>query len=312
MLGEAKEQAEIDEEKEIVETSTIQAMGKNKFGNIEQSELQAFLDSNAGEGKTETIDGEDTLVVKFIESSRYYEVDSNGNVSEPVEIVVDNYAGDLTKGGRCDGSEEKPFEINCIEDLVAFSIMTNGGNSELGLISSNFNGKYVVLTRTLDFNSIISYSDFTTIKYGDLNTDGTIENIKIELTKKNEVCIGFTPMKIFLGTFNGNNCEIKNIYENKYGIAGLFENLGYGAKISNLTISGNITSIDGQAAGLVGNAGNRSFTLGEVIIENCTNKANINANTYAGGILTSTTMYIQPIVNNCNNFGNILSKTASA
>lgn len=249
MLGEAKEQAEIDEEKEIVETSTIQAMGKNKFGNIEQSELQAFLDSNAGEGKTETIDGEDTLVVKFIESSRYYEVDSNGNVSEPVEIVVDNYAGDLTKGGRCDGSEEKPFEINCIEDLVAFSIMTNGGNSELGLISSNF---------------------------------------------------------------NGNNFEINNIYENKYGTAGLFENSGYGAKISNLTISGNITSIDGQAAGLVGNAGNRSFTLGEVIIENCTNKANINANTYAGGILTSTTMYIQPIVNNCNNFGNILSKTASA
>ena len=32
--GKSKEQAEIDSEKEIIETSTVEAMGKNKYGNI--------------------------------------------------------------------------------------------------------------------------------------------------------------------------------------------------------------------------------------------------------------------------------------
>ena len=38
MHGKAKEQAEIDSEKEILETSVIQAMGKNKYGNLEENE----------------------------------------------------------------------------------------------------------------------------------------------------------------------------------------------------------------------------------------------------------------------------------
>ena len=114
MHGKAKEQAEIDEEKEILETSTIQAMGKNKYGDIIRSELEEKLNDNAGEGKTEVMDNGDTLVVKFIERNRYYEVDSNGNVSEPIIMKQDEYAGDIIKGGRCDGSEEKPYEINCI------------------------------------------------------------------------------------------------------------------------------------------------------------------------------------------------------
>ena len=80
MHGKAKEQAEIDGEKEIVETSTIQAMGKNKYGNVTQNELEEKLNSNAGDGKTEVIDDGDTLVVKFVDSGRYYEVDGNGNV----------------------------------------------------------------------------------------------------------------------------------------------------------------------------------------------------------------------------------------
>ena len=37
--GQAKEQTEIANEKEIVEKATVQAMGNNKYGNIEESEL---------------------------------------------------------------------------------------------------------------------------------------------------------------------------------------------------------------------------------------------------------------------------------
>ena len=51
--GKAKEDTEIANEKEIVEKATIQAMGNNKYGHIEESELQEQLDKETGEGKTE-------------------------------------------------------------------------------------------------------------------------------------------------------------------------------------------------------------------------------------------------------------------
>lgn len=87
--------------------------------------------------------------------------------------------------------------------------MTNGGNTELGLSYNNFEGKNVELERSLNFKSNLSYNDCTTTKYGDLNEDGNIEDIKTELTKTDEGCKGFTPIgdsennnKIFSGNFN--------------------------------------------------------------------------------------------------------------
>ena len=47
----AKERTEIDNEREIVEQATVQAMGKNKRGNIVRNELQDELDKITGEGK---------------------------------------------------------------------------------------------------------------------------------------------------------------------------------------------------------------------------------------------------------------------
>ena len=313
MHGKAKEQAEIDEEKEILETSTIQAMGKNKYGDIIRSELEEKLNDNAGEGKTEVMDNGDTLVVKFIERNRYYEVDSNGNVSEPIIMKQDEYAGDITKGGRCDGSEEKPYEINCIEDLVAFSIATNGGNANLKISSSSFNGKYVILTRKLDFNAILSYNDYTTTKYGDLNADGIVENIKIELTKKDDKCIGFTPIgnvNPFSGTFDGNGYEIKNIYEyavGSYGL-GLFGNCS-NAMIKNVSISGKIEvardnqSFNGGTGGIIGFSG-----TGSTVILNCINDVSIESRGLGvGGIIGKSWSTLKII--NCVNKATIKSIT---
>ena len=51
------------------------------------------------------------------------------------DIIEDKSPGDITKdenGNSLKGDEGEPYEIWCIEDLVAFSMMTNGGNSELG------------------------------------------------------------------------------------------------------------------------------------------------------------------------------------
>ena len=82
--GKAKEEAEIANEKEIVEKATVQAMGNNKYGNIEESELQGELDKETGEGETQVSIIRKKRIVQFIDSQRMYRVDDNGNVFEYV------------------------------------------------------------------------------------------------------------------------------------------------------------------------------------------------------------------------------------
>lgn len=269
-------------------------------------EQEEKLNNNAGNDKTEVIDNGDTLVVKFVDSGRYYEVDNDGNVSEPVEMVIDEYAGDLTKGGRCDGSESKPYEINCIEDLVVFSMMTNGGNSELGINSSNFSGKYVILNRDLDFNSIFSYNDYNSIKYGDLNTDGIVENIKKELTKTDEGCVGFTAISSFAGIFDGKENMIKNIYQkvsNDGGGIALFVKATN--VIKNVNLSGTIINTKWHAAGICS-----LLDCREISIINCKNYANITGHNMVGGICDIASN-ANAIISNCKNYGTITKTGAS-
>ena len=80
--GQAKEETEIANEKEIVEKSTVQAMGNNKYGNIEESELQSELDKETNEGKTKATDVGEVIKVTFIDTNRNYAVDKDGNVRE--------------------------------------------------------------------------------------------------------------------------------------------------------------------------------------------------------------------------------------
>ena len=78
----AKEKTEIANEREIVEQATVQAMGKNKRGNLVRDELQEELDKLTGEGKTiVTTDTEEFgYFVKFLESGRIYKVSIDGDV----------------------------------------------------------------------------------------------------------------------------------------------------------------------------------------------------------------------------------------
>ena len=79
----AKERAEMANEREIVEQATVQAMGKNKRGNIVRNELQEELDKITGEGKTTvTADTEEQgYFVKFVDSGRIYKVSIDGEVT---------------------------------------------------------------------------------------------------------------------------------------------------------------------------------------------------------------------------------------
>lgn len=231
-------------------------MGKSKYGDIEKEKLESSIKSNIGENKAEVIENGDTLLVKIIESNRYYEVDSNGDIAEPKTIIVDKYAGDISKGGMLDGSGEKPFVISCIEDLVTFSIMSNGGDENLDISATTFSNQYIVLTRTLDFKSIFSYNDYTTTKYGDLNKDGKVEDIKTELTKTDDNCIGFTPIastegSSFKGNFDGKENQICNLYQNRIDKkAGLFGYM-YAASIQNLGVVNSILKSDSDIGGIV-------------------------------------------------------------
>ena len=132
----AKEKNEIENEKEIVQRATVNAIGKNKYGDLKQDELQNQLDKEA-EGKTEATDVGNKFEILFKESNRYYTVDKDGNISKEQTLTKVESAGDITKNNQYDGSESKPYQISCIEDLVAWSNMAQGS----GIIYQN--GKIV-------------------------------------------------------------------------------------------------------------------------------------------------------------------------
>ena len=285
--GQAKEETEIANEKEIIEKATVQAMGNNKYGNIEESELQEQLDKETDIGKTEVSDVGDEFEVIFHESNRYYTVDKDGNVEGAYEIVEDKYPGDITvgkDGETLDGSEEKPYEIWCIEDLVEWSQNY-----------MNYRNSYIELKRTLNFELRLSYTN------GKMLNCNSIEELRNLLTDTSGS--GFTPINSFYGTFDGKNFEIQNIYENvSEGYAGLFAR-GQGT-IQNLGITGSINALTGSAGGLVGYADENIF------INNCYNSASINAKNSAGGIIGYIYAGTTRNCINCYNKGSIQGNSA--
>ena len=75
IIGQAKggkDSAEISEEKEIINISSVQASEKNKYGELTKEELQKALEKNAEKGKTSVFLGDNNFVVIFEESKRAY------------------------------------------------------------------------------------------------------------------------------------------------------------------------------------------------------------------------------------------------
>lgn len=77
----AKENAESSEEREIIEISAVQAVEKNKYGNVTEDELQNRLNKNIGEKeyKLEKID-EELFKVTIEKSQREYFINKDGEV----------------------------------------------------------------------------------------------------------------------------------------------------------------------------------------------------------------------------------------
>ena len=92
----AKEETEIAQEKEIIDISTVEAMGKNNRGNLEEEEFQSAIDKHTNE-KADVTDIGEEFEVFFEESNRYYIVDKDGNILSYDNVVIDNSPGDITK-----------------------------------------------------------------------------------------------------------------------------------------------------------------------------------------------------------------------
>ena len=318
----AKEQAEIENEKEVVEQATVEAMGKGKYGNISKNNLEAAIDKIVGEGKTEVEETGNKFTVYFIESKRYYEIDNDGNVGDYQLAAEDKNPGDITKdenGNLLDGSQEHPYEINCIEDLIVFSNMTNGkgikienGTAVEIMNKTNFDNKYVVLKRNLNFNSKFSYADSQRKDIGDVNGDGSIDTLIDEMTKKEEGCYGFYPIGVqefYNGNFNGNNYRIDNMYvrnREEQGCWGLFGKIT--GNVENITVSGEVlvetSNYNGTSV-----AGIAGFAVGKV--ENCINEVNITASGYGVAGIVGRNYSNSILIQNCINRGNIMNNSES-
>ena len=301
---ESKEKNEIANEKEIVEKSATNAMGNNKYGNIEENELKKQLDMETGEGKTTVINEEKEYEIIFNETNRYYTIDSDGNISEPQEIVKDNNPGDITKGidgEDLDGSEEHPYEIWCIEDLVVLSNITNGtgirfenGNIVEVKHPDSLNNKYIKLKRNLNFKSKLSYSNSDRIDFGDINKNEEDGNALINEMTTGE---GFTPIKNFGGMLDGNNKRISNLYINsssEYNTIGLISFSNNKIIICDLELTGDIYG-KWDAGGFIGNCANKEYSE----IRNCINKVNVNGGNHVGGFvgISSNGLKMQNVIN---------------
>jgi hypothetical protein len=157
--------------------------------------------------------------------------------------------------------------------------------------TQRLSGKYVELTRDLDFNSIFSYNNYkATYKFTNNSTlvayepDQTSETTLMELITNKEG-LGFIPIgKIngsgvcigFMGTFDGKNHQISNLYINSTSEAGLFKGAN-SATIKNITVDGYIKG--------TGSVGGISGASAAVKYCSCINKAEIIGGSYNGGIV---------------------------
>lgn len=288
--------------------------------------LQYELDTIEGTNKVKVIkDGKDSYVITFLDTNRNYKVQYGKEVEGPIaiDITEDAQAGDITKGNTLDGSKEKPYQINCIEDLVDFSNRSK---------KDGFTGKEIIVTRNLDFLSELSYENYQTTKYGDINKDGKTSELMEELSTG----IGFNPISAFEGIFDGKNNKISNLYINSNTLnTGLFYKIT-NATVKNLILHGEIfssnaiswgTNIGGitgcafgkcyfynleyngrigkgepssknAAGGIVGLI-SRSSSIIE--INQCRNNSNIADSAYIGGIVGKSEGNIKII--NCYNTG---------
>ena len=222
-------------------------------------------------------------IVRLLGVSDWKFDDNNSNNGYPIL---------LTDVEKSEMNSEKITEISTIEDLLDFSISIQ--------MRADYSNTEVVLINDLDFNDDNSYENPNRTDYGDINENGIIESLKVELTTgKGFNTIGGNSNIAFTGIFNGNNKKISNMHINRDNMyIGLFKNI-QNAEIKDLGVDGEITGavyLSTYIGGLVGYAENS-------VINNCYNECSIKGFRYLGGLVGYADSYTK--INDCYNNGEI-------
>ena len=284
---------------------------------VTNSSFQKMIDGNFGTGKATGTIGGGSYIITVARTGTNYQMDSSGKISTLTEVPIDFAAGIL----EGNGTENDPYVINSVEDLLAFAYNVNSK-------SNSYENKYVTLGRNLDLKDENSYVDATTkysLKqyncYGSDYDSGYApdESSNYSVLDCMNGCYNgkaFIPVGIsqyraedqarsFKGFFDGCGNYIKNLDSRFEFCVGLFGEVSGNVVIKNVGIeSGNIQSSGNYAAGILASVGENT----DIIIDNCYNKAQIIGQN-AGGIVGRNTSS-KLTVTNCYNSGTIVCATS--
>ena len=199
-----------------------------------------------------------------VEEDRLYEYENYINKATGNEITqVEDINPGILEGS---GTEQDPFTINSIEDLVAFSDSVTKGNT--------YENQYVELKQSLDFKSDKSYMNSNVT-----NFNGYKAELKQELTEgKGFISIGSTEENPFKGNFDGKYNSINGIY-----IKATSKNQGLfccnDGKIKNLKVKNGTITTQEITVGAVAAVNNGK-------IENCSSEGMIFKNLKTGNPIT--------------------------
>ncbi len=216
-------------------------------------------------------------------------------ISDELQGLIGKGKDDKTPGViDGEGTEEKPFLIESIEDLVQLSNNVNAGTT--------YENQIVKLAVNLDFKSEDSYVNSKNKTYGDINGINGAEELKTELiTGTGFKSIG-NDQKQFKGTFDGQNRTISNLYINvAANYQGLFGYVGNNGTVKNLTISNADINCESSRIGTL-----TGHVNGGTIENIKTNNGKVTGNQFVGGIVGGC--YNKSTINNCINNNNIISK----
>lgn len=324
----AKELSEIAEEKERV-ALVIDDLKIERYQNkeVDEPRFQKMVDGGFGTGKAIGTKNDPNYIITVNKTGNMYEIDDEGNIEElgnNKDLNPDQNPGIL----EGDGTEENPYAINSIEDLVAFSYTVNSG-------TDSYEGKIVTLGRSLYFNGLFHSYANENAKYGKTENgyvpDETASTSIKELVTTGE---GFRPIgkgknQNFKGNFDGKEHYLEAIYSKADTYGGLFGYIDTKIKISNLGIRrGNITGNDPTGSFIgqltkgieIENCYNQCIIIGKNVvggligfiyadenikITNCYNAGMLEGRNYIGGIVGFITGDTEIYINNCYNIAKI-------
>ena len=272
--GQAKEEMEIANEKEILEKAIVQAMGNNKYGNIVEEELQSELDKETGEGKTEATNAGDEYVVL----KTNLKFNSNFSYMNPDTTEFDTYLGG-------DGT------TSLIEQLSK----DGNGFVPIGKDINGVNFKGIFDGQNYMIENIYINKSSNAALFGCIKGTSTTNKAEIcNLTVKGNILVGeeeLNPLRAggivaWAGTTLIENCNSQvSIRGKAYGMGGIVGICQYGnVEIKNCINQEELENTYNSTGGIIGVVQNGI----QVDIVNTYNLANIKDTRYVGGIIGIT------------------------